>query len=114
MNVTPEELTFGASLLGLLGVGFKWVRLRIDRIERERAAAEDRLRETATMAASECRKDNATLLDRLRTFEDRSHAENRQDRDRLCTVLELNARAFQRLADRLPDATPANGHRTQG
>ncbi len=120
MTITTDAITLWLSVVGLLGaivtlmgVGLRMVKNWIDRLEVERKNAQEEMRALAAAAAEQCREDNASLQNRYLSLANQVHTEGREDKGRLISVVEMNAKALSKIADRL-DFTPPHGHRAQG
>lgn len=115
MHITPELVAYvvaGIAGVWLAVVGLaKWVGRKITALEKERARAEADLRAQHQRDQDRCARENASLVSRVISLEERAHQENREDRAAMLKILDTSAKAVAAFAERMPpsDPTPPQG-----
>jgi hypothetical protein len=117
VQVTGSDLwSVGVAVSGGVGTVYfvvKWVAKQVDDLKHSAQRARDDEKQASKAAEARCQQTNDDLAKRLRFLEDQSHNENRQDRVVMLKILEMNATAFHRFAEKLPESiTPPNGNPT--
>jgi hypothetical protein len=113
VQIDPDDLwkvLAAGSSVGVAAIaGVRWVIGKFEKSDAENRAARDKLESQMLNAETRCRAENDAHSLRIRELESQSHKEDREDRVVLLKVLQMNANAFSRFAEKLPDTTPASG-----